>query len=61
MERELKKVQEKYRETMGQLQMQTQTREHLEVSLRKLEQDVRISQHQYEEQAALFRKERAEL
>ena len=36
-------------------------REHVETSLRIIEEEARISRLQYEEQAALFRKERADL
>jgi hypothetical protein len=46
---------------MAQNYQYSVARDHLEASLRMLEEEARISKHQYDEQAGLFRKERADL
>jgi chromosome segregation ATPase len=54
-------LQEKYREAMVQMHQLQTARDHLETTCRMLEEESRTVKLQYEEQAALFRKERQDL
>ncbi len=59
--RELAKLQDKHREVLAQLHTLQTAREHLEASLRLRDEQMQRIQQEKEEQAILFRKERAEL
>lgn len=48
-ERELKKLQEKYREAMAQVYQHSVAREHLEASLRMVDEEARAAKLQHDE------------
>ena len=58
MEREYKKVQEKHRETLNnEYNLQT-AKEHLEASMRVMQEDIQRLNGEYEENVYIWKKER---